>query len=117
MQSRLEVWGSEGWLDVDLLQGTGLRLFSKRGSPRDFAPPGWSPLLVDQAIDNGYPQELSHFLRCFAEGRTPEESGADGLAVLEILQAAYLSAARGQALELPFDAPLLERAVDPWLRR
>jgi predicted dehydrogenase len=117
MQSRLEVWGSEGWLDVDLLQGTGLRLFSKRGSPRDLLAPGWSPLLVDFVLENGYPQELSHFLRCFAEGRLPEESGADGLAVLEILQAAYASAARGAAVELPFAASLVERAVDVWLQR
>ena len=53
--------------------------------------------------ENGYPQELSHFLRCFRSGETPSESGADGLAVLEILCAAYASAARGgAAVTLPF---------------
>lgn len=106
MQSTLEIWGSEGTLAVDLLHETGLRRFA-RGS--------WSTPLADWVVENGYPQELSHFLRCFAEGRAPDESGEDGLAVLEILCAAYASARERRAVALPFRPPAVARAVDLWL--
>ena len=62
------------------------------------------------------PVELSHFLQCFREGATPRESGADGLAVLEILVAAYESAASGRTVALPYRPEGIERAVDPWLQ-
>ncbi len=116
MQSRLEVWGTKGHLEVDLLGGSGLRVFTPRGSAAAGTGPGWAAALADWTFENGYPQELSHFLRCFREGRAPEESGEDGLAVLEILCAAYASAARdGAAVALPFRPPAVERAVDLWL--
>lgn len=106
MQSTLEVWGSSGYLDVDLLQATGLRQYAK-GT--------WSTPLSEPLPENGYPQELSHFLCCFAEGREPDESGADGLVVLEILYAAYASAREGRSIDLPFRPEGIERAVDLWL--
>jgi predicted dehydrogenase len=106
MQSTLEIWGDAGTLQIDLLQGTGLRQF------RDGA---WSTPATDWVVDNGYPQELSHFLECFASGREPSENGADGLAVLEILYAAYASAREGRTIALPFQPEGVERAVDLWL--
>jgi predicted dehydrogenase len=116
MQSRLEVWGTKGHLAVDLLGETGIRVFTAKGSAAAQTGAGWAPVLGDWAAENGYPQELSHFLRCFASGETPSESGADGLAVLEILCAAYASAARGgAAVALPFQPEGVARAVDLWL--
>lgn len=106
MQSNLEIWGSDGTLQVDLLQGTGLRQF--RGD-------AWTTPSTDWVVDNGYPQELSHFLECFARGVAPEETGSDGLAVLEILYAAYASAREGRTIPLPFQPSGVERAVDLWL--
>jgi predicted dehydrogenase len=115
MQSRLEIWGSRGYLDVDLLHGTGLRLYSPKGDAALEAPPGWSMATTDWVLENGYPQELRHFLKCFAEGREPEESGEDGLKVLEVLYAAYASAREERAVSLPFQPAGVERAVDLWL--
>jgi predicted dehydrogenase len=115
MQSRLEIWGSRGYLDVDLLHGTGLRLYTAKGEPGLGAPAGWSMTMTDWVLENGYPQELTHFLQCFAAGRVPEESGEDGLRVLEILCAAYASAREERPITLPFDAAGIERAVDLWL--
>ena len=103
MQSSLEIWGSAGTLRADLLHETGLRQFSKDA---------WTQPLAEPAYENGYPQELSHFLQCFREGREPDESGADGLAVLEILLAAYASAAGDAAIALPFRPEGVER---PWI--
>ena len=112
MQSRLEIWGSEGVLEVNLLQGTGLRLHLERESAG--APGGWSTPMVDGVSENGYPQELSHFLQCFREGKEPEESGEDGLRVMEILCAAYTSSREARAVALPYDPPPHERAFDLW---
>jgi predicted dehydrogenase len=116
MQSRLELWGTEGHLDVDLLHGTGIELYTHRGSPQHGAPPGWTMTQSNWIVENGYPQELSHFLRCFQEGTPPRESGEDGLVVLEILLAAYESAATGRSVALPHRPSGVERLVDPWLR-
>ena len=49
------------------------------------------------------------------EGRPPEESGEDGLAVLEVLYAAYASAREGRTLRLPFRPEGVRYAVDLWL--
>jgi predicted dehydrogenase len=105
MQSRLEIWGTRGTLDVDLLRETGMR---------QYAGERWSAAHADYLSDNGYPQELAHFLDCFRTGRTPDESGEDGLAVLEILCAAYASAREGRAIELPFRPEGVRYAVDLW---
>lgn len=106
MQSKLEVWGREGTLEVDLLRETGIR---------EFRRDRWTTPLAEYARENGYPQELSHFLTCFTEGRTPDESGDDGMAVLEIMLAAYASAREGHAVRLPYQPEGVERAVDLWL--
>jgi predicted dehydrogenase len=107
MQSRLEVWCRGGTLEVDLLRETGLRQFVRES--------GWTAPMADWVVENGYPQELSHFLRCFAAGTAPDESGADGLAVLEVLYAAYASAREGRRVPLPFRPRGVLRAVDLWL--
>ena len=112
MQSTLEIWGSAGTLRADLLHETGLRQYQGDASGN-----AWSTPLAEPLHDNGYPQELRHFLRCFAEGREPDESGADGLAVLEILLAAYASAGARRSIDLPFRPRGVARAVDLWTPR
>jgi len=116
MQSRLEVWGARGYAEADVLQGTGLRVFAKDGGVPFAASGGWSTPASDWLWENGYPQELAHFLQCFRSGTTPIESGADGLAVLEILYAAYASARERKTIYLPFRPRGVARAVDLWLR-
>lgn len=113
MQSRLEVWGTRGTLAADLLHETGLAVAA--GDPGAAVPPGWTPQTADWLWENGYPQELAHFLRAFRDGATPEESGEDGVRVLEILEAAYASARDGRVVALPHALPPVERAVDYWL--
>jgi predicted dehydrogenase len=115
MQSTLGVWGSEGTLAVDLLQQTGLRLFVPDARPAARAATGWTTPSADWLHDNGYPQEMQHFLSCFRAEREPDESGADGVAVLEILEAAYASAREGRVVDPRESLRPVERAVDRWL--
>ena len=113
MQSRLEVWGARGFAEADLTQATGLRVYAREAGSGGAS--GWSTPPADWLWENGYPQELSHFLRCFASGETPSESAADGLAVLEVLYAAYVSARERRSVALPCRPRGVARAVDLWL--
>ncbi len=106
MQSLLEVHGSEGTLQVDLLGSTGLQLNRENQ--------GWHSILPDPLESNGYCAQLEHFFQCFRDDKTPETSGSDGRAVLEIMLAAYRSAREGCAIELPFDPGPFRRPIDLW---
>lgn len=107
MVSVAELQGTSGVLDVDLLRTTGLDLFSLGGSMSsdDEIFPGWSKLAPDWLFDNGYPQEMADFARAIRTGATPTESVEDGRAVLEIMWAAYASAAAKRTIELPYAPP------------
>ncbi|MGH8622277.1 MAG: hypothetical protein ACRET3_09080, partial [Burkholderiales bacterium] len=45
--------------------------------------------------------ENRYFVRCFMEGKQPEENFHDGLEVTELLMAAYMSAEQGRTLDFP----------------
>ncbi len=106
-ESSLEVRGSEGTLIANLLGEGDLRLERHGEEPRRIA--------IDPAGGDGILEELTHFLACFQQGRAPDETGADGRAVLEILLAAYASAGRGNPVSLPFNPGPIARPVDLWL--
>lgn len=105
MDSFSQLRGTEGVLDIDLLMENGLRLFSAPGVPAEELAPGWSKPGLDWLYQNGYPQELDDFARAIRSGIPPRESAADGRAVLEIIWAAYASAALGRTIELPYAPP------------
>jgi len=103
MDSTLEVFGTEGVVYADLLKGMGLKAFTEDGFPsmpdqgRGWIQPGY-----EMSWNNGYPQEDRHFIECMRTGRTPSQSGRDGIDILEIILAAYHSAGIGQKVKLPF---------------
>jgi myo-inositol 2-dehydrogenase / D-chiro-inositol 1-dehydrogenase len=108
MDSRTEVHGTKGVLYADLLQqGMGMRMFSEAGA-------GWSYPDWEWNWQNGYAQELAHFLKCMETGERPIESAEDGLAVLEILLACYQSAGTGAKVDLPFRPRGVKRPIDLW---
>jgi myo-inositol 2-dehydrogenase/D-chiro-inositol 1-dehydrogenase len=81
----------------------------KAGSTR-----GWTFTNFEEAFNQGYPQELQHFIQCVRNDTPPLTTGEDGRAVLEILNAAYYSARIGQKVSLPFH-PAVSRPIDLWL--
>lgn len=117
MDSTLEIFGTKGVVYADLLKGMGLRAFSEKGFKDMWEPnKGWTYPDYDWLWNNGYPQEDRHFIECMRTGAVPEESGEDGLAVLEIMLAAYHSAGIGQKVALPFRPKgLTVPPVDLWL--
>ena len=62
---------------------------------------GLMPVVPDEATVYGYEAEDRHFTRCFRTGEAPLLSWDDGLEVVKILMAAYLSAERGQTVDFP----------------
>jgi predicted dehydrogenase len=110
MASNAELQGTTGVLRVSLLQeGAGMHAFRSTGDE-----PGWQSVDADWHRQNGYPQELAHFLECMETGARPEESAEDGLAVLEVIYAAYESARTGAKVTLPFGPAGVARPVDLW---
>jgi predicted dehydrogenase len=108
LRLRMELLGPEYAMQVDTLHSD-LSLFLSRrirGSEgedlveKQNAEQGLMPVVADEPATYGYTAENRHMVRAFLEGRMPEESWLDGLAVTEVLMACYLSAERGQTVQL-----------------
>jgi predicted dehydrogenase len=56
---------------------------------------------------------MDHFVSCVLGEATPQETGADGRAVLELIYAAYLAARTGR-VELPLHLSEEEAAQPPF---
>ncbi len=108
MDDHIEVYGTRGVSYANLFQGNAALTYSCDGY--DYAmekagtTQGWTFTVFEEAFNQGYPQELKHFVDCVRNGKTPIVTGEDGRAVLEIIYAAYASAKSGQKVKLPFSA-------------
>jgi len=106
MDDRIEVYGTKGVSYADLFRGNAALTYSLDGydyaGEKAGATKGWTFTVFEEAFNQGYPQELAHFIRCVREDLTPLVTGEDGRAVLEIIYAAYESARTGQKVPLPF---------------
>lgn len=117
MDDRAEVHGSQGVAYADLLHGNAIETFSAPGY--DYAVEkagptrGWSFTIYEEAWNYGFHAEMTHFIDCVQNDRTPCVSGDDGRVVLEVLFAAYESARTGRRVHLPFPTQAL-RPIDLW---
>ena len=108
MDDRIEVYGSKGVSYADLFRGNAALTYSTEGY--DYAmekagtTQGWTFTVFEEAFNQGYPQELAHFIDCVRTGKEPIVTGEDGRAVLEMIYAAYASAKEGRKISLPFTA-------------
>lgn len=118
----LELLGPEYAMEFNSLS-TGLKVFLSRDvtgvSGEDLvekqnAEQGLMPVLDDEAGIYGYTLENRHFVEAFRARRMPDETFADGLAVVEMLMALYRSAELGRTISLP--DPELETYVPPVAR-
>ena len=97
---------SMSWNTLD----SGLKLFfsrevkGKAGEDlveKQNAEMGMMPVIADEAAAYGYTAENRHFVRAFTRGEKPMLTFEDGVEVMQILMAAYMSAERGRTLEFP----------------
>lgn len=116
MDDRIEVYGTKGVSYADLFRGNSALTYSTDGydyaSEKAGSSQGWTFTIFEEAFNQGYPQELSHFIRCVREDETPCVTGEDGRAVLEIIYAAYASARSGAKVNLPFEPKGLKYPIE-----
>ena len=107
MDDQAEVYGSEGVAYADLLRGNAIHTYSDVGYgyavEKASQSVGWSFTIYEEAWNYGFPQEMEHFVDCVLHDKEPLETGEDGRVVLEMIFAAYQSAATGTKVELPFE--------------
>jgi myo-inositol 2-dehydrogenase / D-chiro-inositol 1-dehydrogenase len=118
MHDSVEIIGSEGVTYADLLRGSSLLTFSEGGYGYavEKAPEtkGWTHTIYEEAWNYGIPQEMEHFTACVLDGVEPEETGRDGRVSLEVIYAAYRSAAAGRRVDFPLELTAEEAAEPPY---
>jgi len=118
MDDKAEFYGTKGVIFADLLRGNALSTYSEVGY--DYAvekastTQGWTFTSFEEMWNYGFPQEMEHFVDCVQHDRQPLVTGEDGRVVLEIIFAAYESAAKGKRVELPFRPPKDAAPCDLW---
>jgi len=97
---------SMAWNSLD----AGLKLFfsrevkGKAGEDlveKQNAETGQMPVVADEAVAYGYAAENRHFVRCFLGKEAPRLTFDDGLDVVKLLMAAYMSAEQGKTVAFP----------------
>ena len=105
----VEVLGPEYSLSMNSLD-TGLKLFLSREvrgeAGEDYvekqnAETGLMPIVCNEASAYGYENENRSFVRAFLRGEKPGLTFRDGVEVMELLMAAYMSAEQGRTLDFP----------------
>jgi predicted dehydrogenase len=102
MQAVVEIWGDEGMITYDRSQlSQPIKVFANRRTDRYFAEKaesdrGWLFPVVEEFWRYGYYDELHHFAECIKTGTAPRATFREGLAVNEIIDAAYASSAAGR---------------------
>ena len=117
MDDRVEVYGDQGVTYADLFQGNSALTYSLKGygyaAEKAGSTQGWTFSMFEEAFNQGYPQELRHFMQCVREDIEPLVTAVDGRAVLEMTYAAYQSARTGAKVPLPFSAKV-SKPIDLW---
>ena len=93
MDSITEIFGSRGNGYADLFKGSGLELYDEKPAPGLHARlGGWRKTQVDPCYDNGYVAQMEAMRATVLRDPSPAQSGEDGVAILEIMAAAYRAA-------------------------
>ena len=112
LRLHMELLGPEYSMAVDSLH-TEAKVFLSRRLQGDQgedlvekqnAEQGLMPVLADEGLTYGYVHENRHMTRAFLRGERPAETCEDGVAVTELLMAAYRSAETGATVHLPESA-------------
>ncbi|WP_329367405.1 Gfo/Idh/MocA family oxidoreductase [Streptomyces sp. NBC_00669] len=111
MRLSFELLGPEYSMNANSLSGDANVFFSRaleQAAGEDMlekqnAEQGLMPVIADEPAAYGYTAENTHITRAFADGRTPLESLDSGVAVTELLMAAYYAAETQTVVRFPVD--------------
>jgi predicted dehydrogenase len=123
LRASIELLGPEYAMEFSSLN-TALKVFISRDVgiteegedlvEKQNAEHGLMPVVEDEAATYGYAAEDRHVIDAFRARRAPDETFADGVAVLEMLMALYRSAELGRVIDMPADG--LDSYVPPVAR-
>ncbi|MFC1537767.1 Gfo/Idh/MocA family oxidoreductase, partial [Gemmatimonadota bacterium] len=105
MDDKVEVYGTEGRLNIDLTFSSPIQCYSRPGFEyaieKTDTTKHWTWPAVDEFHNLGYVDQLAYFVDCVLEGKEPAFGirGEDGLACVEIIDAAYRSAETGGVIK------------------
>ncbi|MHC4073157.1 MAG: Gfo/Idh/MocA family protein [Planctomycetota bacterium] len=106
MDDRVEIYGTEGRISVDLTFGSNIEVYSRGGygyaiEKTDFTH-GWTRPAVDEFHSLGYVSEIDYFVDCIVNDRRPKfgVSGAGGLACMQVVEGFYRSATEGRTIKV-----------------
>lgn len=106
MDDRVEIYGSEGNIHVDLTKGSPLSVYSRPGfeyaiEKADYTH-GWTYPAVDEFLSLGYVNEIAQFVDCVQNDKPAPigTSGQDGIKALAVTFAIYESAEEGRLIEV-----------------
>jgi len=105
MDDRVEVYGTEGRLNVFLTFGGPIDVYSRKGysyaiEKTDFTY-GWTKPAVDEFANLGYVNELRYFADCVMKDEQPRYgvNAESGLATIRVIEAMYRSAQEGKTVQ------------------
>jgi len=106
MDDKIEIYGSEGNIHIDLTKGSPIEVYSRPGygyavEKADYTT-GWTKPAVDEFLSLGYVKEIEHFIDCVINDKKTNVGtrGEDGLKALEAVFAIYKSAESGELVKL-----------------
>ena len=105
----MELFGPEYSMFVNTLDSDLKVFFSRKVAgaegedlvEKQNAESGEMPVVSSEADTYGYTAENRHMVESFLAGKRPEENFSDGLAVTELLMAAYMSAEQDKTIQYP----------------
>ncbi|MBN2302596.1 MAG: Gfo/Idh/MocA family oxidoreductase [Lentisphaerae bacterium] len=104
MDDKVEIYGTEGLIKVDLTFGSPINVYSRPGYSYAIEKTdntlGWTKPAVDEFYNLGYVAELAYVVDCVLSIKDPMYgvSGPAGLACLEIIDAMYRSNKEGRTI-------------------
>jgi predicted dehydrogenase len=104
MDDKVEIYGTEGVIKVDLTFGSPISCYSRPGISYSIEKTdhnlGWTRPAVDEFTNLGYVPELEYFVDCVRGDRDIfyGVNGEAGLACLEIIHAFYESNSTGRTI-------------------
>ena len=104
MDDKVEIYGSEGVIKVDLTFGSNVDVYSRKGYSYAIEKAdntlGWTKPAVDEFFNLGYVDELAYAVDCVLNDVEPRYgvSGRAGLACVQIVKAMYESSETGKAV-------------------
>jgi predicted dehydrogenase len=120
MEDAAEIFGSGGVIYCDITRGNSMNVYSTAGygyaiEKADITK-GWTFAIYEENWQYGYPAEMRHFVDVVRGKAEPLVTAEDGRAVLEVMFAAYESAASGKRIDFPYEPAYPSRPIESWLR-